>query len=288
MLLTKLQKTSFNYWSSIFGNKTIKSKYFELPEHLKQYILDETDLDENQIVDLKQKINSTIADEFNGKAFVKLNFSSPLDLKARGTSLCITNFDEMLKLLKKSFRTKFDLKNPFGDFNARLDYYIVIKEYCELDNDREFRIFMKNKELYFISSRYTNIITDVSLKKRDVMKISKSLIDEVYNVIREDELIIDFYITRTNDVILIDIAPLTLHSYSAQFEWNEIDKELSEVEIRFTKSNTLKSHVEGTLPAQLLRPELAAIVLHNKKKFAERAEFITEEDIPECLLNLDD
>lgn len=112
------------------------------------------DEDENNYVDFPEfdsEIRKAL-DKFNNKVFVKLNWSSPKDAIWALNKLSCNKLSDVYILLKSSDFINHDLNEPFSDCDDKpknldnLKYYLIIREWININPNMEFRCFVyKNK-----------------------------------------------------------------------------------------------------------------------------------------------
>ena len=241
---------SFNYWYPLLKKDTIKSNFINIPEEFKNFLLNEEFIiDEQQFYDFSEKINKII-EELGGIVFIKLNFSAPTDSNWIGfnRTLEIRNFIDICYLLKASTRVLLDLINPFGE-NFDINPILTIKKWFNYKQEREFRIFHKKNQLYFISSRY--LYLPCPIETEIISEKSEILINLIRNTLKIDNFILDIYISPKFRPHIIDIAPWNQILNSYLFNWEELNI-LEKNEIRINNKIDIIPLDEPPVPIEFL------------------------------------
>ena len=221
----KIKSCSYDAWYDALRrtNQAVRSCIIPLEQDFVDFLLKgEFMIKDNMFPDLELKVKEALRD-LGGHAFVKLNFTAPTDAQWIGAqrTLEIQEFNDVLYLLKASTRVLLDVTQPFGEEIEGIKPVMVLKKYFDYKRDREFRVFQKKKGLRLISSRYNDVPCRIS--KDDVEKIVDEFIDHVSDIIPEDELIFDVYISPRMRIHMMDIAPWNHATSPSMFTWEEIE-----------------------------------------------------------------
>ena len=270
-----IKKCSFENWYQILRGNTIRAHVIEMPDEFKNYLLhDDFIVDENQFPELEKKVNAAIED-LNGKAFPKLNFTAPTDALSFGYNhtLEIHSFHDLMHVLKASTRIMIDLSAPF-DHNVDIKPYIVLKRYFNYLTDREFRIFMRDRDHYFVSSR--NTFQPYHFDEDTVEDLADQMVEVVSEKLHPTKLIIDFYISPKMKPHIIDIAPWSEVCSPLLFEWDELEK-LDECEVRLSNEVNIKPKEDPSVPAEMMDGQTLEQMIQAYKAYEEQMKKEAEE-----------
>ncbi|XP_046639568.1 cell division cycle protein 123 homolog [Daphnia pulicaria] len=263
----EIQACSFSEWYPLFKKVTFPSKIIPLTQEFVDYLLadnlvlrsdqalltysrddsnssDSEDDEEGwakaesetpaleapHFEDIDKEITTAIA-EFGGKAFIKLNWSSPKDAAwiALNNSLqCHMSADVHL-LLKSSDFILHDLTEPFKECEDQnvnqtpVKYNLVLRKWVEINPVNEFRCFVQNKNLIGISQRDdTQFSPFIEKEKEDIVRDIVSFFKEqIRPKFHLDNYVMDVFRQRKDKIVLIDFNPYGVITDSLLFDWNE-------------------------------------------------------------------
>lgn len=99
-------------------------------------------------------------EKFNKKVFIKLNWSSPKDAFWSLNKLSCSRLSDVYMLLRSSDFINHDLNEPFSDCSdadessdSNFTYYLVVREWININPSVEFRCFVHMNQLIAISPR---------------------------------------------------------------------------------------------------------------------------------------
>ncbi|OHS98509.1 D123 family protein [Tritrichomonas foetus] len=231
-------------------NQAVRSQIIPLPDDFIEFLLTgEFLIEENMFPDLEAKVKEALRD-LGGHAFVKLNFTAPLDAQWIGSqrTMEIKEFQDIIYILKASTRVLLDITQPFGEKVEGIKPILVLKKYFDYRRDREFRVFQKTKGLRFISSRYDDV--PCHIEEEEVNKLINEFINHVSEIIKEENLIFDVYISPKMRIHLVDVAPWNDATSAAMFTWEEI-KEMNNCETRLCHECVIHPVEDPAVPVEL-------------------------------------
>lgn len=275
-----IRKCSFENWYHILRQDTVRSVIIPLPDDFKEYMLNgEFIIEDSQFPELEQQVSQAI-DELGGKAFGKLNFTAPTDSAWIGTnrSLEITSFNDFVYLFKASTRILIDIKKPFGLESLDIKPYIVLKRWFTYKENREFRIFMKNKDLFFVCSRYVDIPCEID--DEIIEEKAATLVSIVVDKIHPTEMIIDMYISPKLRPHFIDIAPWNRASSALLYDWDELNT-LESIEIRRGGECGIQPSPDPAVPQEMLGGASLEDILKSLKDFEAQCAEVDATQIPD-------
>ena len=262
----KLNKFSFDYWYPLLKNHTVRSNFMMMNDDFREFLLNgEFIIDNDQFPELKSQIENYII-SLDGIVFAKLNFSAPLDSTFVGfnRTLEIKSFEDMIYLFKASTRILIDLTNPFGSDLLPPKPIIVLKKWFNYKPEREFRILVKNSELFYITSR--NYQIPCPIEEDTVFEKSKSIVDEVLNMLHCDNIVIDIYISPKLRPHIIDLAPFSPIIEPGLFSWEEILSG-TDNDIRLCSEFMMQSNPDPSIPVEMLDGSNLNSILESYKEF---------------------
>ena len=265
MMNEVIRKCSYENWYHSLKDYTLKSHVIEMPEEFKEFLLHEDFIiNENQFPDLERKVNEAIRD-LGGCAFPKLNFTAPTDALGFGFNhtLEVHSFHDLIYVLKGSTRVMIDISAPFNT-QTEVKPYIVLKEFYHYRADREFRIFMKDRERFYVSSR--NTCVPYSLDEDDVEELADKIVEKVSEKVHPTKLTIDIYISPSMKTHIIDIAPWSRVSSSLLFDWVELDH-LDECEVRLSKDFHIRPKEDSAVPSDMLENDTLSQMIQSFREY---------------------
>ena len=222
MSVETIRKCSFERWYDVFRKRTVRSLVIDMSDEFRKFLLDgEFIVDEGMFPDLRRAVDQGI-EELGGRAFVKLNFTAPMDAQwaSRDRTMLVRNFDDALYLLKASTRVLIDMTSPFG-VEMKVDRpIIVLKKWFSYARNREFRVFVRKPGACAITSRYCDVPGDLSCE--EVENLIRPFIDEAVADFPEEKVIFDVYISPKLRVHIVDIQPWNMTADTGMFTWDEL------------------------------------------------------------------
>ena len=261
-----IKRCSFDAWYNVFRRKTVRSKLVNMSDEFRKYLLEEDFLIESgRFPELKAEIEDAI-EELGGKAFVKLNFTAPIDAQWIGVdkTLTVTNFEEVVCLLKASTRVLIDLTAPFGEQVKVAQPVIVLKKWFAYWINQEFRVFVKEPELYAITSRYCDVKCELALDK--VNGLLKPFIEEVAKEFGRNRVIFDLYISPKLRVHIVDIQPWNVTASTGMFTPAELE-DLNQCETRLCETPILKPLDDPAVPIEMYDGQTLEQLIESFKQF---------------------
>lgn len=247
-----IHKCSFDNWYPVFRKDTVRGAYIELPDEFVNYLLNgEFFVDEKMFPGLSEEFQK-LTKELGRNVFIKLNFSAPTDAQWIGPqrTLDVQTFEQAIYLLKASTRIMLDLTNPFGeDIKEKVKPVLVLKKSFDYKRGREFRIFYKNPETYWISSRYGDVPCEI--EQEAVEEKVRDFIKKYENYFGTDKYILDLYISPKMRCHLVDMAPWNEATSPSMFEWDDI-KKMENIKVMLASDTLILPRDEPPVPVELL------------------------------------
>lgn len=195
-----------------------------------------------QFPDVEEALAAAIR-EFNGQAFIKFNWSAPLDASwmNAGTMKCQSAHDALL-LVKSSDRIIFDVERmfeliPHATITRPTHPTLVVRKWANLHPSMEFRIFVLDGKLIGICQR--NCTTHFPFLAADMPRITKTLTQFFTSSVHSRALLpsytMDVYLDQKNRVWIIDFNPWGAPTCPLLFSWEEFST-LSEMQARVVES----------------------------------------------------
>lgn len=221
--------------------------------------------------DFHDQIEKTIA-ELNGAVLPKLNWSSPKDAQWISTTSnlkCVTPSDIYL-LLKASSYIVHDLGEAYKDCSDHVPgvssdrpdkFYLILREWFDLNASGEFRCFVKGRKLVAITQRDMNYYDYLDGLKNDIKKeISQFFDDNLRDTFPDESFVFDVYIPRPfTKVWLIDINPFARKTDTLLWDWQELLKlENTGPELRLvdkldsSRGFSSREHTENSMPKEFV------------------------------------
>lgn len=261
MNLETAKACSFENWYPIFRKQTVRGVAVDMPDEFKTFLLEgEFIVEEGMWPDLEKRVDEAI-EELGGRAFVKLNFTAPVDAQWIGNerSLLVRNFTDVVYLLKASTRVLIDLTKPFGEDMELEKPLIVLKKWFVYARHREFRVFVVNPNIFAITSRYCDV--PCSLTRDEVRDLIEPFIRDAVNNFPHEKVIFDVYISPKLRVHIVDIQPWHETADTGMFIWGEMHG--------LTKSETRICTVVQIRPVE---DPAVPVEFHDGKSLAELIE----------------
>ncbi|KAJ6800563.1 cell division cycle protein 123-like protein [Iris pallida] len=175
--------------------------------------------------ELELEVERSIA-TLGGCVFPKLNWSSPKDAAWISTcgNLRCTSFSDIALLLKASDSIAHDLSH------SALDSFVLAlrKYYDSLHPEREFRCFVRRKQLIAISQRDVTSCYPALIDQKHGMKLllEKFFDDIVEPRFESNNYTFDVYVTKEDQrVKLLDFSPWREFTLPLMFDWEELEEE---------------------------------------------------------------
>jgi hypothetical protein len=256
-----IRHCSFDWWYSKVRPRAVRAVTIPLSPDFCTFLREgEFVTDETMFPELREAFESGL-EELGGRVFVKLNFTAPSDAQWATSSgtLEINTFDDAVTVLKASTRVLIDLLKPFGEIlDPPVAPVLVMKRYFSYFRAREFRIFVRNSEIRFISSRYCDVKCDLSEEEVNEL-ITEFLTGVLEPIFPEQKMIYDTYVSPKKKVHLVDVAPWNETADAGMFEWNEL-KTLQGSEIRLSSGLRIRPPESNGVPVELLQGNLDEII----------------------------
>lgn len=277
-----IQKCSFDKWYPILRDDTIRSKIIELPDDFKEFLLfHEFIIEDGKFKDLEKRVNDAI-DELGGVAFPKLNFTAPTDSNwiGFGKSIEVRSFKDLVYVFKASTRMLIDITCPFNVQNVEIKPIIVLKKWFNYKVNREFRIFMRDSEHFFVSSR--NISVPYYLTQEEVREGAQTMVNLISQKIHPYRIIIDFYISPKMRPHVIDIAPWTDVTSPLLYSWSELEL-LAQTEVRLTTDLNVQPPEDAAVPSDMADGRKLEEIMASLKEFKDEFNDNVHDKFPDDL-----
>ncbi|KAM9966364.1 hypothetical protein ACTFIR_006575 [Dictyostelium discoideum] len=215
-------------------------------------------VNETEFKELSNQIIKSI-EKLGGNIFPKLNWSSPKDASWMNVynSLKCTNTTDIYLLLKSSDFINHDLMqfsiNQDDKDDSLTPYVLVLRKWQNLQPSMEFRCFVKDNQLLGISQRdtstYFKFLKDKKQKIQDaIVKFYNESICEKFS---NNSFTFDCYVTKDEQVWLIDFNPIHPSTEALLFVWDELIPELIEQD-QDEKENEETKQAKEELPIEPL------------------------------------
>jgi len=269
---------------------------------------DDDDMDYSLLNGLFAMIRDKIASLKTG-VVVKLNWSAPKDAKwINAETLKCEHITQMLLLLKSSPFVQHDLCCPFyGCFDYEADdekkqqppsieYTLVLRKYCNLYPQREFRCFVYAHQIIAIAQRndddcFTDLQSETT-RLRIAQCIHEFFTDCIQHKFCDAKYVMDVYVDKADKVHLIDFNPFYEYTdCGTMLSWIDVCKLID----RHTQKDTLQNipthdilftYVDSTQTAKIkfhsntqYRYPLDAVDLTDEKHINEFVESCKNEKI---------
>ena len=274
-----IKKCSFENWYPVLRDNTIRAKIIEMPEDFKDYLVNSDFIvEDGQFPELERKVNEAIED-LHGSTFIKLNFTAPTDAQwiAPNRSLELHSFNDVIHVLKASTRVMLDLSKPFNH-ECDVKPVIVLKRYFHYKSNREFRIFMRDREHFYVSSRNTSV--PYQMDEEDVEEICDKMVEAVSRKLHPTRMIIDVYISPKMEPHIIDVAPWSKVSNALLFDWVELEH-LDECEVRLSKEMSVQPAEDPAVPAEMMDGKTLDELIKSFKDYEKQLEQVNSQKIPD-------
>jgi hypothetical protein len=226
---------------------------------------------------LEQRLNALIEQHFPNGAFIKLNTRSPKDvpwrshkdkkyidlveeelakfdeltpnainiamIKAMNRGMKVENGKDCLELLTKSYRVYEDLQKQLNFEKELFDSRLVIREWIDEVAEHpeyEFRCFVHERNLHAVSQYFSDTYFDNLWTEGAQEKLQQQMIeffDSVKNTIPHPSFVIDFFVSPTRGVMIVELNPFHIGAGACLFSWQH-DREIfmnGPLEFRFNK-----------------------------------------------------
>lgn len=280
-----IPKVSFEKWYPKLAKQAISSKVINLDKNFIDFLMNgEFIIDPNDFPDLKRQVEEAI-DELGGKVFAKLNFTAPTDALwiGKSRSLEITTFEELLYLFKASTRIFLDLTAPFGGELRDLKPVLVLKRWLRYYTDREYRVFLRNREIIHISSRYTNQRNQIP--REEVEKQLMPLAIQVYEAIGSEQLIIDMYISPKMKPHVVDISPWNEATSTSMFTWEQIEA-LERSSTRLCETPIIEPTQDPAVPVEMMDGSTISDIINSMNDFKEEDNTYDDDELEQLFGHL--
>ncbi|KAN0015579.1 hypothetical protein ACTFIU_008315 [Dictyostelium citrinum] len=213
-------------------------------------------VNESDFKELSNQIIKSI-EKLGGNVFPKLNWSSPKDASWMNVynSLKCTNTTDIYLLLKSSDFINHDLMqfsiNEDDKDDSLTPYYLVLRKWQNLQPSMEFRCFVKDNQLLGISQRDTS--TYFKFLKDKKQKIQDAIVnfynESINGKFSNNSFTFDCYVTKDEQVWLIDFNPIHPSTEALLFVWDELIPELIEQD-QDEKENEETKQAKEELPIE--------------------------------------
>jgi hypothetical protein len=263
-----IRHCSFDYWYGKIRPRTVHSVVIDIPADFCHFLLEEDFfVVPERFPEFKDAFEMAL-EELGGRAFVKLNFTAPTDAAwmCSGRCLDVTKFVDCIRLLKASTRILIDLLKPFGEtIVPPIKPVLVLRRWFCYRRNREFRVFAKSENLFFITSRYCDVPCDLADEQISDL-IARFLHETVQKVFTEERLIFDVYISPKLNLHLVDVAPWNSTADTGLFNGEEIE-ELTECVTRICRSLNVLPSDPDEAPIELQDGKSLEELLRSLKEF---------------------
>ncbi|KAJ6814177.1 putative kelch repeat-containing protein [Iris pallida] len=173
--------------------------------------------------ELESEVERSIA-TLGGSVFPKLNWSSPKDAAWISTysNLRCTSFADIALLLKASDSIAHDLSH-----SALNSFVLALRKYYDtLQPEREFRCFVRHKQLVAISQRDVTSCYPVLLEqKHGIQPMIEQFFDDIVRPrFESDDYTFDVYVTKEDQSVkVLDFSPWREFTLPLMFDWEELE-----------------------------------------------------------------
>jgi hypothetical protein len=154
--------------------------------------------------------------KFNGKIFIKLNWSSPKDAQWSLNKLSCQSLSDVYILLKASDFIQHDLIEPFSDCIdlkenkekiQNLKYVLVAREWLNINPSMEFRCFVRKNKLIGISQRECRTFYQILIdNKSDILeRIKLFYLKHLHEKFLDDSYTVDLALGKVVFIHLLKI-----------------------------------------------------------------------------------
>lgn len=257
----QVDNCAFAAWYPVFEHVSIKSAIVPLPQAFVSLILadgvvlpDALKAQEQQqaFQSVRAQVEAVLR-RFKGKAFPKLNWTSPRDASwMLGTMQCV-NFEDVFLLLKSSDFAVHDMTEAYAGCQALEDdanstvaqqqtrplgpenVYLVLKKWCSFFDSMLFRCFVVNNALVGVSQRNCDEYFPFLFDQQDhLCERIYSFFDASFRkqssgnrkkksaVFPDPDFIFDVYVDKQHRVYLLDINVFGAVTDPLLFSWEEL------------------------------------------------------------------
>lgn len=179
-------------------------------------------------------------DKADGLAFVKLDWSAPVDAKwvAPGGLLSCANACDVYMLLKASDLVQYDLElhaklreaaggGGEGEAETQRALHLVLRPWYNVQPSGEFRVFIAHGRIIGVSQRATGeAFDDLEAEVPRLTRLIEAFVKaRLLGSIPLAAFCADVYIDKTNKCWLMDLAPWGGDTEPLLFEWAELEGE---------------------------------------------------------------
>ncbi|XP_037080134.1 cell division cycle protein 123 homolog isoform X2 [Pollicipes pollicipes] len=253
---------SFSSWYPLFEKVTMKSVWLPLPDEVAAYVRsdgtvvsteathadtqtdsedeedavdwhaaeeDAPELQRPEFASFDTELRAALA-AVGGAAFVKLNWSAPVDVRwlSVGRALRSQTPGDVHLLLRGSDRLQQDLCQPFRDCadgqGASVTPLLVLRRWQDVSPAAEFRCFVQAGQLIAISQReisqyFPHLVRDAAGIVTDISSFFKEHIQAKFPL---QNYVFDVYRPTKDRVRLLDFSPLAPPTDPALFTWPQL------------------------------------------------------------------
>ena len=232
-------------WYTFLGNYTFPTSFIKMTQEQRELFLAlDTDFSTK---DLRQhpplqKLEDDCQNAINHfplKSFVGLDSCSANDInnfsQRRGHSVAFS----ALHMLKESRKVQEALKN--GEDS------LIFRPYRRMNKTREFRLFIKDQKLVGVSQYcLERHFRRLEGYKKLFLEIADNFIEKISTLLPKEPLVIDIYLTRKKEVLVIDFNPWGKPTSPLLFRsWQHQWKEQPEIRLMLPPK-TLKGDIKVT------------------------------------------
>ena len=93
-------------------------------------------------------------------------------------------------------------------FRERLTCRVAFHPYRRMDHNREFRMFVKGRQLKAMSQRFlTRHLPNLVAREQDIWGLGQSLVANIGEFLPADDVTMDVYLTATGRLMVLDLNP---------------------------------------------------------------------------------
>lgn len=187
---------------------------------------------------LRDKIDSLIKNNFPDGCFVKLGSRSPKDSwTGYNNGFCCKDGHYAMLLLLDSERIINDLY--MAKANNYLPY-IMLRKWIDINPWREFRCFIKNKELVGISQYfYKEYYPEIEKNKDNIIEVIKDKVQTIKHLLPMDTIIADFIYNDNKTATIVEFNPYDILTDPCLFNWGNNTFEV--FEFKYLKEKPLQN-----------------------------------------------
>ncbi len=207
-------------WYLDLGQFSFPTIFVDLDDQEIAALLDNTDEDSTPMTNAVERIQQAMK-SLPGASFVATDVCAPNDssLFNGGKS---TQASHAWHLLQDSRKVKHAL-------NAELTRRLIVRPYRRMTTVREFRLFVKDRELKAMSQmNLERHFARLTLREDELWSMAREFTDQAAEKLPENDCVVDIYFTSTDRIMIVDMNqwgdptdPLLLRTWDR--DWTKVD-----------------------------------------------------------------